>query len=353
MVYAGSQKNEFELDVIVLSRNRNQELIDSIASWMKQPYRFIILHNSEKPLDLGDITENIVYRHLPSLNYGERAKVSTELLKSPFSMILADDERLVSSGINSLIRILKDSVELASVGGKVLGVYQYGEFIAASFAYQHMNGYKNLDLDVSTRLRRHLNQEISGGFAIGGLYRIMRREYMEKILNLLAKSAFIQKKTPFVYEVVGEFAVATIGPTATYDEIYWIRNWQTRMVRQKDWNRNQGFKEWWANSKNASDKKQLIFILSEFANQVEAETEDCIEKSLNLKGPYQEKRQISQLETKIRASVRGFLKQLGLPLQMPIELKELLTSSNISMSEKSCQKIIDTCAEMLTIRSNY
>ena len=59
---------------------------------MKQPYRFIILHNSEKPLDLGDITENIVYRHLPSLNYGERAKVSTELLKSPFSMILADDE---------------------------------------------------------------------------------------------------------------------------------------------------------------------------------------------------------------------------------------------------------------------
>jgi hypothetical protein len=124
-------------------------------------------------------------------------------------------------------------------------------------------------------------------------------------------------------------------------------------VRQKDWNRNQGFKEWWANSKNASDKKQLIFILSEFANQVEAETEDCIEKSLNLKGPYQEKRQISQLETKIRASVRGFLKQLGLPLQMPIELKELLTSSNISMSEKSCQEIIDTCAEMLTIRSNY
>ncbi len=353
MVYAGSQKNEFELDVIVLSRDRNQELIDSIAAWMKQPYRFTILHNSEKSLDLGDITENIVYRHLPSLNYGERAKVSTELLKSPFSMILADDERLVSSGINSLIRILKDSVELASVGGKVLGVYQYGERIAASFAYQHMDGYKNLDLDVSTRLRRHLNQEISGGFAIGGLYRIVRREYMEKILNLLAKGAFIQKETPFVYEVVGEFAVASIGPTATYDEIYWIRNWQTRMVRRKDWNRNQGFKEWWANSKNASDKKQLISILSEFANLVEVEIEECVEKSLNLKGPYQEKRQISKPETKIRASVRGFLMQLGFPLQMPIGLKELLTSSNISMSEKSCQEIMDTCAEMLTIRSNY
>ena len=100
MVYVGSQKNEFELDVIVLSRDRNQELIHSIAAWVKQPYRFVILHNSEKPLDLGDITENVVYMHLPSLNYGERAKVSTELLKSPFSMILADDERLVSSGIN-------------------------------------------------------------------------------------------------------------------------------------------------------------------------------------------------------------------------------------------------------------
>lgn len=353
MVYAGSQKNEFELDVIVLSRDRNQELNDSIAAWMKQPYRFIILHNSQKPLCLGDIAENIVYRHLPSLNYGERAKVSTELLMSPFSMILADDERLVSRGINSLIRILKDNVELASVGGRVLGVYQYGDLIAASFAYQHMNGYENLDLDISTRLRRHLNQEISGGFAIGGLYRIMRREYMEKILNLLAKSAFIQKETPFVYEVVGEFAVAAIGPTATYDEIYWIRNWQTRMVRRKDWNRNQSFKEWWANSKNTNNKKQLILILSEFANQAEAEIEDCIEKSLNLKGPYLEKRQIGQLETKIRASVRGFLKQLGLPLQMPRDLKQLLTSSNISMSEKSCQEIMDTCAEMLTMRSNY
>jgi hypothetical protein len=353
VVYVGSQKNEFELDVIVLSRDRNQELIHSIAAWVKQPYRFVILHNSEKPLDLGDITENVVYMHLPSLNYGERAKVSTELLKSPFSMILADDERLVSSGINSLIRNLKDNVELASVGGRVLGVYQYGGRIAASFAYQHMNGYQNLDLDVSARLRRHLNQEISGGFAIGGLYRIMRREYMEKILNLLAKSAFIQKKTPFVYEVVGEFAVASIGPTATYDEIYWIRNWQTRMVRRKDWNRNQGFKDWWADSRNASDRKQLISILSEFANQVEAETENCIEKSFNLRGPYQEKRQINQLETKIRSSVRGFLKQLGLPLQMPRELKELLTSSNIDMSETYCQEIMDTCGEMLTMRSNY
>jgi hypothetical protein len=127
-------EDKFKLDVVVFSRNRNSELSKSITCWAKQPFRFIILHNSDKPIRSDLFQKNIVYRHLPGLNYGQRANEAVDLLESDFSVILSDDERLISSGIDSMTQTLINDPSLASIGGKVLGVYSYGSIRTGNFA---------------------------------------------------------------------------------------------------------------------------------------------------------------------------------------------------------------------------
>ena len=340
-------ENKFKLDVVVFSRNRNSELSKSIASWGGQPYRFIILHNSEKPIRSDPLLKNIVYRHLPGLNYGQRASEAVDLLKSDFSVILSDDERLIPSGIDSMIQTLVNDPSLASIGGKVLGVYSYGSVRTGNFAYSHMDHYENKESNVLRRLTTHLGRPIYGGCSIGGIYRITRKESMKAILQLLSRCSFIQKQTPFVYEMAGEFAIAAVGPTTTINQLYWIRNWQTKIFDGPEWKREANFSSWWTNPLQVTQKEIFINELSEFASISQKETERIIDARLSLMGINQGKKQISSFEIMVKAFIRKYLSHIIPSITMPKEIRQVLSIENPDNLGEAINEITKICEELL------
>ena len=269
---------EGNLDVVVFSRDRNSHLLNSIEAWKRQPYRFIILHNSKTVIPEKSLSANITYKHLPGMTYGERASIAPDYIKSPFAIILADDEMLLESGIEAMLENLKSNLQLASIGGKVLGIHKYGKITTGAFAYRNMYDYQNHEVDIINRLNKHLVEPIIGEVPRASMYRLMRSEILKSILKLFSKLAFVE--SPYIYEVAGEFAVAASGPTSTLRELYWIRNWQNRMVQRKDWDRTLSFTEWWLDERNIKKKHTIIQVLSNYAKIDFNETQKILNRYL-------------------------------------------------------------------------
>jgi hypothetical protein len=126
-----------------------------------------------------------------------------------------------------------------------------------------MYNYENVEDDKIRRLTKHLVEPINGEMPRASMYRIMRSESLKSILALFSKLTFVE--SPYIYEVAGEFAVAASGPTSTINNLYWIRNWENRMVQHKNWDRSLNFTDWWFNEMNAQKKNTVIQLLSGYA----------------------------------------------------------------------------------------
>ncbi len=337
----------YKLDIIVFSRHRNKELSQSIKAWNSLPYNFIILHNSDKPIVNINTGSHIQYKFLPQNNYGQRAKVASSLLTQDFAMILSDDERIIPSGLDYIMEeFIKDKL-LATVGGKVLGVYRYGKTLTGLFTYKNMYNYKNYTHEILPRLYSHLTKPINKGYAIGGMYRVMRRKDMISMLNLFNKCSFIQKQTPFIYEIVGEFACATFGPTKTINKVYWIRNWKTRITNTADWRRGDNFFIWWTTNNYPIAKQKLLEILSSFASITVKETEKIIDEYNKLRGNQKERRVKSHLEVTVREKIRKIIPNSIIGSSTPISLIDTLKNEDLGSQKKDLDKIVQVCEEML------
>jgi hypothetical protein len=338
-----------QIDIVVFSRDRNLELRKSLEIWGRQPFNFIILHNSEHSLPTELISKNIVYKHLPGMSYGERAGIASDLIASEFAAILSDDEVLIESGVDVMIKKLDSNLGLASIGGKVLGIHNYGKNTTGAFAYRNMYNYENFESKILNRLERHLVEPISGEMPRASMYRIMRSNHMKSILALFSKVAFVE--SPYVYEIVGEFAIGAVGPTTTVGSLYWIRNWQNRMVEHKDWNRSLNFIQWWEDSKNAMERQELIQLLSNFASIDPVNTKNIIGRYLTRRSAYESSgnKQASNLRlllSRIKSEIPGvysFAKK-------PKEIFQIIEAENLDGQNAEKEAIARLCCEILDKR---
>jgi len=243
------------VDIIVFSRERQNRITQSLKLWSAQPFRYIILDNSENPLKV-EFAKNINYFHLPGQNYGNRANKAIHYLSNPYSIICSDDECLIPLSIRSMIAFLERNDNFTSVSGKVVAAYKYGPRLTGGLAYRYMDGYVNRSQDVNVRLKKHLTTNFEGHKPIGGMYRLYRQEGMVKLLESFYFARNI--RTPYIYEILGEIISTSQGPTTSLDNVYWIRNWYDGMSHHPDWNRNKTFSSWWTNALNQKEKNELI-----------------------------------------------------------------------------------------------
>jgi hypothetical protein len=284
--------------------------------------------------------------YFPGLSYGERAGIAPDFITAEFATILADDEILVESGVDSILRKLMSNSNLASTGGKVLGIHKYGKIVTGAFAYRNMYRYENLETEILNRLEKHLNHPIDGGIPRASIYRIMRSDGLKSILELFSKVSFVE--SPYVYEVVGEFAVAALGPTTTIESLYWIRNWQNKMVQHKNWNRSLDFNHWWIDKKNLSKKNRLVNILSEHAKIEHTNTEGIINTYLARRALYDtrgntQSGNLTRALSKFKQEIFGFHKSKN----ASSEILQILNQEEIYIQNVENPSIARVCREFL------
>jgi hypothetical protein len=249
------------IDVIIFSKGRESELRASLDSLSQSNLRVLVFHNNQRELQIPRSYKNIEYVGCAGMPLSQRAKLATDYLVSPFSIICSDDDRIVTSQLMRMQQSLEQNPQLASIGGSVIGVYKYGNRITGSIAYSEMQNYESVLDSPLNRIEMHVHLGNKNRIPRAGMYRLYRRQHMNQLLTLLGNCSEIS--TPYVYEVASEFMAAYSGKSVYINSVYWLRNWQTKMISNASWDRNLDFCDWWENPKFFDEVKRFTQILAD------------------------------------------------------------------------------------------
>lgn len=261
-------------EIVIFSRDREQELLATLRRISDYALRVCVFHNSESRLRSKSIPKDVTYIHAPGMNYGERALIARDYLENEFCAISSDDDGICESAIEMMENWLIRNPKYASVGGLSIGAFPYGGRVCASAAYREMNGYFLESEETDKRLESHLVFGVGDKPPRAGLYRLFRRNAMDKILEVFGGCSAIS--TPYVYEVCAEIVSAWAGPAKYINNLYWIRNWHTEMISRSDWNRKLSFHEWWTSPKYPVERENFISMISEKINTDESYLKELI-----------------------------------------------------------------------------
>jgi hypothetical protein len=265
--------NLVDLQVVIFSRNRNKQLIESLRYWDECGIRTLVLHNTQDPIcsiDLPSTTEYIVHTG----SYAERCEIASRNLKFNFFIIASDDERYLPNALSKMVEQLQESHELTSVGGQAIGVMTHGLRYRTTIAYKSQIGYQNSASDFQGRFEYHYER---GKNHSGAMYRVFRRNHFRKFLLLISK--FSDLSTPYVYEVTAELFWTLIGPAKYINEVFWIRNWVVPPIQSGDWDRKQYFYEWCQDLERIKEFESWKKMVTKEFETLES-NDDIIEKVL-------------------------------------------------------------------------
>lgn len=335
-----------DVDVIIFSRNRIVELQRTLESLAQYPFRVLVFHNSAKQLVLGAEHRNIEYFHCPGMSLSQRAMLAMEKLENRFSVICADDDGLIHSGIHEMVQFLETNSYFATVGGEVLGAFPYGNFITGNFAYAEMRSYENKEEDQRSRIKSHMLGISIKGLPRAAMYRLYRREGMISLLESLGLCSEIQ--TPYIFEVVSEFMSAWLGPTKYLNQIYWIRNWKTSMVSHSSWNRKFEFCDWWESETCELEREILLNSLSKLT-QLELEFIKTVFQKYSNNRSKLTKRIVGEGKSSVDwpRKIKQFIMQKLFSSKIPPTLQSVIREQFPEMSDNEVNSIYKVAKGML------
>lgn len=334
------------LDIIIFSRNRENELARSLERLSKTNFRVIVFHNNNSALAIRENWRNVEYRLCTGKNFSARAREAKNFLQHPYSLICADDDGLIESQIIKMIEKLDGHKHLHSVGGVALGTFKYSDIITGNIAYSEMRRYQNLIEDEKSRIRHHMVYGGNGGIPRTGMYRLFRKTGMEKILETISLCDGIS--TPYVYEVATEFISAWCGGTQYLDTPYWLRNWQTEIISRKDWNRSFEFSQWWGNNSYVQENEIMVSAIKSVTGLDREFIDEVISSYTDHRIGLEKEQKESQ--GVIRSTARTFkqkIVKLFFPEKTPSRLGEVIKNGVPGILEKEILEIENIAGDML------
>lgn len=284
------------IDVIILSRGRERELVATLKRLARTDLRVVVMHNNTTRIPVNEVTANTTYVFCPGVNFGIRASRAIEYIKSDYCIISSDDDGLIECELLHMHKFLEANREFTSVGGIAIGAFPYANSVAGAIAYREMNGYLSYSTDRIERIRNHIVPTGNLTLPRTALYRLSRKELTLKLLEALGESSKVG--TPYIYEVTAEIVSAWAGNSIYIQSPFWIRNWKNEMISRGDWNRQYGFDSWWTDASRKGEKEQYINFLSSFLNLDNVFIQELLEDYASMWG------KVFQVPTKRERKVR-------------------------------------------------
>lgn len=246
-----------DITVVILSRGREKQLLRSVQFWNQTDLRILILHNTQSPLPVDSFAQNVKYIVLEK-DFSARCGRAAIEIRSKYAVFCSDDELMLPSGLKAMGIALENNSDIASVGGKAIGIGKYGRYLTATFTYVNMSNYSNYGDTCVKRLENHTIKQDQ--YRTGAMYRLMRKDVMLSLLSTFSKLS--KTSTPYIFEVTAEVIVNGLGKCLYIDNLYWIRNWINDQVQHKEWNRKIYFQDWWDLDEYRDERLRWIELMA-------------------------------------------------------------------------------------------
>ncbi len=231
-----------KITLVILSHNRQHCLEKTLSFYQDLNIRLLVLDNSPLPLDEKFISKNCSYLNIDE-PFAKRSAIAASLVKTPYTIIGADDEIYLPSSLFKMLGFLEANPDYVAAGGYALAVWEYGPTIAASWAYPRTFGYHNDESEPFSRIAKHTGNGISPltSFFTCNLTRTWAAQ---DCLTMYAKAPILATDAISVLTICGA------GKSKYLNLVYWVRNWNQSPRSHSGWNRKVFLHEWWADTEN-------------------------------------------------------------------------------------------------------
>lgn len=176
--------------------------------------------------------------------FAQRSAHAAELLKTPYTIIGADDEIYIPSSLEKMKDYLDDNPDYVAVGGYAMAIWKYGPTIAASWAYKKTYGYHNNSSDPLNRIRYHTGEGMNP-FTSFFTCNLTRTWAAQECLSMYGRAPVLATDAISVLTICGA------GKSKYLDLVYWIRNWNQSPRSHSGWDRRVFLHEWWQLDENS------------------------------------------------------------------------------------------------------
>lgn len=310
-----------DVTVVILSRGREIELVKTLEYWSNFDISVLVLHNTEKPLQRIADMPNVRYV-VAKLPYGERCGMVSEYLATEYAILSSDDEVYLPSALAEMKALLDNDRDLKSIGALTLAIGSYGPMTTGTFSYSKMLGYSNRAKTPLNRLNAHFSE--NGGYRNGAIYRLMRKELMNSMMNLFAQIS--ECSTPYIYEVTGEIFINASGESQYVDTIYWLRNWINSPVGHQNWDRKLYFKDWISRELYKSQYLKWKIILQEATKISSGDFHFALSKIVQLRKQSEEYEEMKNIRRRwaLPANIKWLIRKILNPKTLPTSIFTLM-----------------------------
>ena len=198
-----------QLTIVIPSYGRHKFLIRGINFWSNKNVEVVIVDGSSKTLFNSysdNLPSNINYYHLP-IGFLNRLEFASNLIKTKYCILLADDEFFIPSALSSAIKQLELYKEIVACCGQSISVWPEPQSsISNDFSLTGHVVYperKNYSLNQNSSRYRMI--EHIKNYSPTGVYSVMRSQTWKQIISIISSKEF---NAFAIFELQFELALA-------------------------------------------------------------------------------------------------------------------------------------------------
>lgn len=247
-----------KISIVVPTYKRAKYAIRIINYLCNKDFRVYILDGSPVGLSSEELpgeANNINYFHLP-ISFQERMKYVSKIIKTPYVVMLGDDEFFLPSGLIKCAQYLDQYPDYIACMGRCMGFnVEKGRLIGWS-GYREMCGYALSHNDPLERLIFHMDN-----YACSTIYAVARTENWVKAMQLIGKSSFsFSSYDEFLFEI----SMALQGKSIVIPALMWLRSFEATPIRELESSIHpaETISNWWSAYHYRNEKEQYLNLVA-------------------------------------------------------------------------------------------
>jgi glycosyltransferase domain-containing protein len=268
-----------KLTVVIISKDRINELENVISYWLKTSCKLVVIHDSKEPLNSSYTNKNFVYirSEEPYLN---RLAIAENFIATPYSVICNDDEIFLVDPLLKFVNFLDSNKDIEAVGGQVIAYSWAGNKLLASNVYPYLQNFLNKNKSSISRIRNTFETK-----NVMDITLIYRSDEFKQIINCCKN--FPGFTVPVMGEMMFAFFSSYYCRSVRLVDVYWMRNWFTPMHNYDNWDRGLTWNDWCRDPKFQGEVRKWIIdfelLLSNKTSISHIESKEIVEYLLNWK----------------------------------------------------------------------
>lgn len=276
---ADGYKELDKLTVVICSYERPKQLSETLSYLRQSRLNAIVVDGSKIPLESVELESHkdgsLTYIHKPTPSLLTRLGIAASLVKTPYAILMFDDEYYLPSALVAAIRFLEDNPSYVSCGGQAVGFSASNSEILWRKVYETLDGFDLSDSDPLDRVNKHFSE-----YRIASYCSVVRTLEWSKAWREIAKKQF----PPYgVQELQFECAMSFCGKIKILSELMWLRNLDIPSIKNvgvRNLDDNLPFQDWWTITSEPRARREFVEVMSDILLEASNNGETSLNRPL-------------------------------------------------------------------------